>query len=263
MMSLFKKRSIFVIVFMCLLVGGIVAQAQSTNQTQYIYDNAGVLTAEEEEQLEDLASTLSAARNTAFIILTVDGTGGKSITEYMGDFYDDEAPGYDKPHGNTAMLTIDFQERDVYLSAFKEAQEYLDNDRLETIRLDITYDLTDGYYYDAFSDFMYAAYDYMGYPPGELNPDSFFFQWWFQLAVSLVVAWLVLRKMISNSGGVVTVNGSTYIDRRQSGVVERQDNYLRTTVTQVKKPDNSDSGGGGGGGTTSDGHSYSGSGGKF
>ena len=261
MKHLFKKRSIFVMILMCLLIGGIVAQAQSTNQTQYIYDDADVLTAEEEEQLESLASTLSAERNTAFIILTVDGTGGKSITEYMGEFYDKEAPGYDKPHGSTAMLAIDLQERDVFLMGFKLAEEYLDNDRLETIRLDITSDLTDGYYYDAFLDFMYDAHDYMGYLPGEVNPNSFFFQWWFQLIVSLVIATVVVSVMVSNSGGVVTVDGSTYIDNSQSSVVDRQDDYVRTTVTKVKKPDDSDSGSGGG--TTSGGHSYSGSGGKF
>ena len=258
-MSFFTKGRILVIVLLCLFVGGIVAQAQSTNQTQYIYDNADVLTAEEEEQLESLASTLSAERNTAFIILTVNGTDGKSIQEYMGDFYDNEAPGYDKPHGNTAMLTIDFQERDVFLSGFKLAEEYLDDDRLETIRLDITSDLTDGYYYDAFSDFMYAAYEYMGYPPGEVNPNSMFFQWWFQLIVSVVIAAVVVFIMVSRSGGVVTVDGSTYIDQEQSGVVKRQDNYIRTTVTKDKKSDDSNSGGG----TTSGGHSYSGSGGKF
>ncbi len=245
---------------MCLLVGGIVAQAQSTNQTQYIYDDAGVLTEEEEEQLEALASKLSAERNTAFIIVTVNGTDGKSIEQYMGDFYDKQAPGYDKPHGNTAMLTIDFQERDVYLSGFMLAKEYLNNDRLETIRLDITQDLTDGYYYDAFSDFIYSAHEYMGYAPGEVNPNSFFFQWWFQLAVSLVIAAIVVIIMVSRSGGVVTVNGSTYIDNNQSGVVKRQDNYVRTTVTKQKKPDDSNKSGGG---MTGGGRSYSGSGGKF
>ena len=260
MTSLFKKQSIFAIILICLFAGEIVVQAQSTNQKQYIYDNADVLTSEEEKQLEALASTLSEERNTAFIIVTVNGTDGKSIREYMGDFYDEQAPGYDKPHGNTAMLTIDFEERDVFLSAFKLAEKYLDDDRLETIRLDITSDLTDGYYYDAFSNFMYDAHSYMGYLPDEVNPNSFFFQWWFQLAVSLVVAGVAVFIMVARSGGVVTVNGSTYIDQNQSGVVKRQDNYIRTTVTKQKKPDDSNSSGGG---TTGGGHSYSGSGGKF
>ena len=258
--SLFTKGRILIMVLLCLFVGGIVAQAQSTNQTQYIYDNADVLTAEEEQQLEDLASTLSAERNTAFIIVTVNGTDGRSIEQYMGDFYDEQAPGYDKPHGNTAMLTIDLQERDVNLSGYKLAEKYLDADRLTTIREDITPDLSDGYYYDAFSSFLYKAHEYMGYPPGEINPDSFFFQWWFQLAVSLVVAGIVVLIMISRSGGVVTVDGSTYIDQDHSGVVKRRDNYVRTTVTKQKKPDDSNSSGGG---TTSGGHSYSSSSGKF
>ena len=258
-MSLFRKRRIFALVLICLLLGGIVAQAQSTNQKQFIYDYADVLTAEEEKELEAVASLLSEERNTAFIIVTTNGTDGRSIEKYMGDFYDDQAPGYDKPHGNTAMLTIDFEERDVYLSGFKLAEKYLDYDRLETIREDITPDLSDGYYYDAFSHFLYAAHEYMGYSPDEVNPNSIFFQWWFQLAVSVVVAGIVLFIMISRSGGVVTANGSTYIDNTQSGVIGRRDNYIRTAVTKERKSDDSNSGGG----TTSGGHSYSGSGGKF
>ena len=76
--------------------------------------------------------------------------------------------------------------------------------------------------------------------------------------------------MAYNSGGRVTVSEGTYRDFSSSRVVDRRDNYLRTSVTKTRKPssDNNSSGGGfsGGGssgGTTSGGHSHSGSRGGF
>ena len=65
--------------------------------------------------------------------MTTDHTEGKDIVEYMEDFYDDKALGYDKPHGN-AILTIDMNNRDVYLAGFYKGEEYLDDYRLDLIQ---------------------------------------------------------------------------------------------------------------------------------
>ena len=64
----------------------------------------------------------------------------------MQDFYDENAPGYDQPHGNTAILTLDMQNRDVYLAGFIKAEDYLDDSRLDLIRDKITPDLSSGNY---------------------------------------------------------------------------------------------------------------------
>ena len=233
------------------------------NQKQFIYDGAQLLTEEEVAELETLSSALSEERNTAFIIITVNGTEGKTIVQYMEDFYDDRAPGFDRPHGNTALLIMDMKERDVYLAGFKKAEKYLDSGRLDMIRHKITPDLSAGEYFQAFSAFITTAHDYMGYEPG-VNPENILFKWWFQLVVSILVAGVIVALMAYRSGGKVTVNGRTYLNSNQSGVVSRYDNFVRQTVTKVKKPSNDNNrGGGGGGGTTGGGHSYSGSGGKF
>lgn len=87
----------------------ITAQAESLNQKQFVYDDAKLLTNEEKAELEALSSKLSKERNTAFLIITVNGTKGKNFVQYVEDFYDEKAPGYDKPHGNTAILFIDMK----------------------------------------------------------------------------------------------------------------------------------------------------------
>jgi uncharacterized protein len=230
---------------------------------QNIYDYAGLLADGEVAKLEDMADTYGAKRETSFIILTTNDTGGKDIVDYTEDFYDKEAPGYDKPHGNTAILTIDMKNRDVYLAGFYKAEEYLDDSRLDLIREKITPDLTDGNYYDAFHSFIETSSKYMGIRPG-VNPDNILFNLWFQILISLGVAGIFVGLMLYSSGGRITVNDRAYMDAGNSKVLDRRDAYLRTTVTKQRKPsNNNNNGGGGGGGISRGGHSHSGSRGSF
>ncbi|WNS75409.1 TPM domain-containing protein [Bacillus sp. DTU_2020_1000418_1_SI_GHA_SEK_038] len=258
-----NKRGFFFLVaaFLLLLPWGVPAKADSLNQKQYIYDFAKLLTEEEVSELESLASELGKERNTAFLVITANGTEGKDIVQYVEDFYDEQAPGYDQPHGNTAILTIDMQERDVYLAGFKKAEQYLDNGRLDRIRNKITPDLSEGQYSRAFSGFIYTAHHYMGYEPG-VNPENLLFKWWFQLAAALLTAAIIVMIMGYRSGGRVTVHAGTYMDSAKSGVLNKYDNFVRKTVTKQKKPSSKNSSGGGGG-ISSGGHSHSGSRGKF
>ncbi len=170
------------------------------------------------------------------------------------------------PHGNTVILTIDMEHRDVYLAGFYNAKKYLDGGRLDRIRDKITPNLSSGNYYDAFQGFIKTSYKYMGIRPG-IDPDLILFNLLFQITFSIVIAGLIVWKMAYNSGGKVTVHGGTYQDAHTSGVLQRRDDYIRTTTTKRKKPkeNNSGRGSGGsfGGGISRGGHSHSGSRGKF
>ncbi|MCJ8008789.1 TPM domain-containing protein [Lederbergia wuyishanensis] len=231
---------------------------------QKIYDHAGLLNNDQIQRLEALANEYGAKRDTDFIILTTNDADGKDIEDYMGDFYDETAPGYDKPHGNTVILAIDMKKRDVFLAGFKKAEKYLDSSRLDSIRYKITPDLSSGDYEHAFETFIKTSYKYMGFRPG-VDPDNLFFNIWFQIICSLGVAGIIVGIMAYNSGGRITINSSTYEDRNKSRVLDKRDVFIRTTTTKRRKPTESSGGGGrgGGGGFTSGGHSYSGSRGKF
>jgi uncharacterized protein len=284
-----QKRSLLVLLMMTLLVlpwGMSTVKAETFDRNHYIYDYAHLLTDEESVELQHVASERGKERETAFIIITLDDTKGKDIVQYVEDFYDEHGPGFDQPHGNTVILAIDMNERDVYLAGFKKAEQYLDNSRLDLIREELTPDLSDGQYFDAFSVFINRAYEYMGNEPdnGELGytgngsigspqenisydikghpSKNIFFQSWFQLIVSLIMAGVVVMIMAYRAGGRVTVNARTYMDSQRSKVVDQYDNFVRQTVTKQKKPSNNTNSGGGGG-VTRGGHSHSGSRGKF
>ncbi|PKR85792.1 TPM domain-containing protein [Heyndrickxia camelliae] len=260
----FLKRSLLFLLTTYLLVSSFTLKtnAESINQKRYVYDEAHLLTDNEVAKLEALANEKGKDTNTAFLILTVNGIDGKGYIEYVENFYDENAPGYDKPHGNTAILFIDMKERDVYLAGFQKAEEYLDNNRLDLIQDKITPDLSNGKYFKAFSKYIELSHEYMGYKPG-VNPENILFKWWFQLIVSIAVGAIIVTLMAYQSGGRVTVNARTYMDSNKSKVLNKRDVFIRQTVTKQRKPSNNNKSGGGGG-VTRGGYSHSGSsGGKF
>jgi uncharacterized protein len=157
------------------------------------------------------------------------------------------------------------QHREVYVAGFYKGEKYLDDDRCSLVREKITPDLSSANYYEAFDSFIKTSYKYMGIRPG-VNPNNIIFNRWFQIIASLAVTGIAISIMTYNSGGRITVNEGTYRDFSNSRVIDRRDNYIRTSVTRIRKPsdDNHNSrGSGSGGGVSSGGHSHSGSRGSF
>jgi len=241
----------------------LLSTAFAAEPKRMVYDDANLLDADERLLLESAAAKHAEKRDTDFIIYTTKNENNVDVVKLTQDFYDNKKLGYDKPHGNAVILTMDMKNREVYLAGFYEAERLLDDGRLDKIRNKITPKLTEGNYYSAFSQYMSTADRYMGFEPGT-NPDNIIFNGWFQLAVAFFIALFIVWGMKANAGGRVTVNAGTYANAGTSGIIDKHDIYLRTTVTKKPIPKPSSSGGGrGGGGTTSGGHSHSGSRGSF
>ncbi|HLS52559.1 MAG TPA: TPM domain-containing protein [Tissierellaceae bacterium] len=232
-----------------------------------IFDKANLLDKREKEDLEVLAEKYSQKRETDFIILTTSDPEGKNVVEYVEDFYDRMALGYDKRHGNVAILTIDMKNRELYLAGFYKGEEYLDKERLDKIRNKITPDLSKGNYFSAFKSFLEISYKYMGIRPG-VDPDNILFNLYFQIGAALIIAGISVGAMLYNSAGKAEVFAGTYQDHENSRIISSRDRFIRKTVSRRKKPTNKPHGSGGmprntGGGRSSGGHSHSGSRGKF
>jgi uncharacterized protein len=239
------------------------ATAAAAESKTLVYDKANLLSQQEEDELNALANKYGAERETDILILTSLNTENQDVQLKTEDFYDTQAPGYDKPHGNAVILTMDMKNRQVYLAGFGKAETYLDSGRLDKIRSAITSDLTSGHYEKAFERYIKLSHKYMGFKPG-VNPDNILFNLWFQLIAAVAVGGIVVGIMVYRSGGRITVSRGTYEDSGTSGVLEHADQYINTTVTRRKIPKNNSRGsGGGGGGTSSGGNSHSGSRGSF
>ncbi|MCG7379894.1 TPM domain-containing protein [Paenibacillus sp. ACRSA] len=281
----------FIFIVMCVASPWIPAQSAAAVTKELILDEANLLNSQEIEDLNTLANKYSAERETDLIVLTTNNEEQLTDELVTENFYDEQAPGYDKPHGNAVILTLDMYNRNVYVGGFYKGEDYVTNSRADEITAQIAPDLSDANYSQAFEKYLTMAYEYLGdkpldedsgtgstypgsnsgsnsgsssgnYPSGgsNANPDHILFNTWFQLAVSVVIGGIVVGIMAYNSGGRVTVNRATYEDSGASSVVDRGDRYIRTTVTKTKiEKNNNNGGGGGGGGTTSGGHSHSGS----
>ncbi|WP_207645755.1 TPM domain-containing protein [Geosporobacter ferrireducens] len=262
-------RRFSVIMLIIFMVFGVHPVMAAEKANQKVYDFAELLTAEEAAKLEGISDKYSQKRQVDIIILTAKDTQGKDVVTYMEDFYDEKGLGYDKPHGNTVILTIDMEHREVYVAGFYKGEKYLDDSRCDLIRKKITPDLSGGNYYEAFHSFIKLSYQYMGIKPG-VNPEKILFKLWFQVLVAIIVASVSVVTMAYHSGGRSTTGGSTYLDAKNSGITNRRDVYIRTETTKRKKPSNEKKSGGGslgggsfGGGMSGGGHSHSGSRGSF
>ncbi|WP_420819710.1 TPM domain-containing protein [Paenibacillus faecis] len=235
--------------------------AASGDASRLIYDDARLLNQADYDELDAMAREYGAKHEIEIIILTTENPENRDVVQLTEDFYDAQGPGYDKAHGDTIMLTMDMRNRDIYLAGFYKGEEYFDDARLDRIREKMTPLLSAGEYRQAFETFIKTVDRYMNYKPG-FNPDNILFNLWFQLGAALAIGGIAVGVMAYRSGGRVTVNGGTYEDSGNSGVLQREDRYIRTTVTK-RKIEKSSSSSGGGGGTTSGGHSHSGSRGSF
>ncbi|GIO28091.1 TPM domain-containing protein [Ornithinibacillus bavariensis] len=255
-----KKRVLFLTSILSLVfIFGFLTSAFAEENKQRVYDYANLLSEDEIAELEDLALKHGKEHEMDFIIVTTPDADGRDIQPYIEDFYDDMAFGFDKPHGNTAIVALNMAKRDVMIFGFYKGEKYINDKRADLIRQKITPYLSGGNYYEAFSLFIETGSEYMGYMPF-VNPDSFLLKTWFHILLAIGVAGLVVGSMAYNSGGKVTVNERTYTGDFK--VLERKDVYLTKSVTKRRKPQNNNRSGGGGG-ITSGGHSYSGSRGKF
>lgn len=240
-----KIRPIFIFSCLIFLLTSFSLPIYAEEQPQYIYDDAGLLSNSEKQELESLAQKLGEEDDIAFIVLTINETG-IDIEDYVNEFQEID-------NRDAFILGLDMKERDVYVDSFNHASIYAKKNRLKSLRQEITPDLSEGHYARAFSNFMNLAHEYMSLEP---EPESnLLYEWWFQLAAAIILASVSVGLIAYRSGGRVTVNGNTYMNHSTSRVVNQYDRFIRKTVTKQKKPSQNNNSGFGGGGSISGGGS--------
>lgn len=249
-----KKISWFIGIILFLMILGKTPEVFALSQK--VFDGANILSENEAKELESLANEIGSKWDTDILIVTVDDPS-IDVKQYTEDFYDEKIEEQGLNKWNVAMITLDMYNREVYLAGFYKGKLYLNDSRLNKIRDEITPALSGGNYGFAFQQFIESVDHYMD---GE--PANIFLRWWFQLIIASILGGIVVFSFVYTSGGRITVNNRTYLDEKTSRVIDSRDDYIRTTVTKVKKP-SSNSSGGGGGGITGGGHSHSGSRGSF
>lgn len=291
-MKAMKKHRISALLLMfCLLTSIVFApiiQAATDNKnTSYVIDDANLLSAGEQKDLNDLASKYSNKHNTSIVVISTDDTNQLSTTDYASMYYDTYIHDKDGYNDNCVLFLIDMDNRSTNIFAYEDAAIRINTERSDKILDVVTPKLSDGEYNDAIVTFIENTNTYLGVEPAKdtvKDPnnnhvsipnnnstnnysnnstgtqDNIFFQTWFQLVLAMVIGALSVGVMVHNSGGKVTTNSATYLDHGNSKLTGCYDHYIRTTTTRQKKPDNNNNSGGGGGstgGTTGGGSSFS------
>lgn len=162
------KRMKVILALICICLG-LSITSNVFAETRYVYDHADLLNTEEEQQLQDYASTMKEIWDMNFMVVTTADAEGKSSQEYADDFYDTHFPSADDEDG--VLYLIDMDHREIYLSTSGMAIRYLTDRRVKTV-LDEAYAyVASGDYFGTFQSFFDAseAYFYEGVPKDQYN----------------------------------------------------------------------------------------------
>ncbi len=117
-----------------------------SNLDEKVFDDADLLTDEEEEKLQE--AIVSMAQETSFdiIVVTASDTGGKTSQQYADDFYDDHEFGYEQDNGSGILFLIDMYNREYYISTAGEAISAFTDADIEDMLDAICTDMRQGEY---------------------------------------------------------------------------------------------------------------------
>ena len=248
------------------------ASEEDSSVYPHVYDNAGVLSTAQQENLEQMCIDYGAEADIDIIILTHNDKNAPYAETYIEDWEDLQ------PAGDRVYLLVDLYNRDVSIEGFGRAETYIHSKRIDAILDEISPDLSDGNYYEAFQVYIQRSAGYMNddsllnydhnytseYGSSSSKAVSLITNVWFQLLAAVIIGAITVSVMAHHSGGRMTAGSSNYMEQNHSGLIGRRDDYLRTQVTRVRRPKvNTNSGSGGfnssgfRGGTSSGGRSHS------
>lgn len=244
--------------------------AEDVSSLPRMVDYAGLLTEDEEYELEEKLGEISERQQLDVVIVTVESLEGKTATEYADDFFDYNGYGYGDSRDGILFL-IGMEERKWAISTtgwgidvFTDAgQEYM-TDRF------ISY-ISDGEYYTAFNEyadicdkFITRAYEGEPYDVGSMPKTYFKWTWLLgSILAGFVTAFLMGQNQKHMMKSIIAQQSASSYTKDGSVVLTTQsDKFVtRNVVTRVIQDD--DSKGGSSTHTSSSGSSHGGSCGSF
>lgn len=231
------KRFFSIMLSLCIILA---LAAPVSAATADIWDEAGLLTAQEREKLEDRAREISNGHEIDVVILTVDSLDGKSSRRYAEDFYDGYRYGKDG-----ILLLISMEDRDWCILANGNVDGILDDQRLGDALLD---DLSAGDYYEAFDSYLGEIHDCLQDGFGSSRRSSSGVNILLSLVIGLAAAGISILVMRSGMNTARAQSGAAeYIKAGSYHLTQKQDMFLYSRVTKTRKAQNSSSSGSRGG----------------
>ena len=235
------KRKVLSMLFVVVLCLSLAVSAFASSGAD-IYDEADLLSTQEETQLAGTLSGISKEFDAQIVIMTVSSTNG-NIDVYIEDKFDSMNMGYGE-NRDGVLLLVCMDDREYRILSNGYAGEAIGLSQIDAIGDAIVSDLSDGAYADAFSTFAdQCAY----YLDGYLN--GFPFKVGKNLIVALIVGVVagiavafVLKKQLKSVRQQKQAN--VYIKSGSMQITTSRDLFLYREVTRTKKDTSNSSGSG-------------------
>lgn len=268
------KRTICLLVISVLLIFAFSPAVYAASGAR-LDDSAGLLSSSERADLTDRLNDVSNRYNVDIVIVTVSRLGGKSAMEYADDYFDNGGFGQSPLRGGV-VLVISMAEREWWMSTGGFCITAFTDAGIEYIGEQISSDLSDGEYYDAFKTFVGlcddfivqadkgAPYDIGNMPHKPLSLIALPIC----LLLGVIIAAATVQHMKSELKTVrFKAEANSYIKKDSFRLTESRDMFLYRRVSRRLRPESSGSGRSGGGGSSvhvgSSGSRHGGGGGRF
>lgn len=270
-----KKKffAFLLVIILCFSVALPATAADSDGFAEEYYrvmDMADLLTDREETALIQTLDEISLRQNMDIVVATTANLEGFSVREYADQLYEQCHFGY----GNSKdglLLLISMEDRDWYITTCGYGITAFTDAGIDYIGEQITPDLSDGNYADAFAnyaslcdEFITRAKSWNPYNKGNLPQESLSKIW---IPVALIIGFVLAEIIVGfMKSQLRTVRpqaaANDYVRKGSLNITESHDRFLYHTVTRTEKPKNN----GSSGSSThrsSSGTTHGGKGGKF
>lgn len=255
MMKINKKiKALMSVVLACIMCVGIMSviktDAYADSSKEYVYDNAGILSADEVSKLKSQCKKASEDSECDIVIITTNiGHDYSTMDSYLEKFLDDN--GYSK---DAVIYGVDMKSRVDRIFERGKAYDSMTPDKLDSIIEASEKYLAKDNYYKAFSKYVKN----MNMCMTTSIVKKLTYKMWIKLLIALGVAVAAVLMMMHNAKAKMTVGSTEYTKDHNFKVNDRRDVFINTTVVtrhiESNNNSHSSSGGGGGGSRSSGGH---------
>jgi len=281
------KTKIFVYLLSAILLCSMIPAVSAAETLPLIIDQADLLSADEETALEAKAQSLRNEFLMDLVILTINRLDGISPQDFADNYYDQNGYGYGENNSGLLFL-ISMEEREWYISTCGEAiyaftdygiQELAEGS-FEYLVEDNYADVFDAYlskaeefllaysqgepidgYADYSGDYYHGDQEEIVYYEEEFEPSIFL-----SFVVGVIVAGISLLFMrLSMNTKRKKSNATDYMNANSFQLKTKQDLFLYSKVSKVRRQQNTSSNSGGGSSVhrSSSGQRHGGGGGRF
>ncbi len=265
-----RQLKLLVLLLLGLYCFGLCASA--ANDTKVV-DEAGLLTYEEEQELQERLSGIAEEYQSDVVVATVDSCRGMDVQSFTDRYYYENGYGYG-PEIDGIILLVSMQERRFHLATRGSAIDTFTDYGLEVIDDEITPYLREGEYAKAFETFADLAEEFLEEDENGLPYDTnhvyedrsarlvnSMIHFMFAMGIGLFAAIVTLVVLFQQLRSVHVKNEARdYVRSGSFRVTRANDIFLYRTVSRRKIERENSSGGGHGGGSMT--HSAPGGGGR-